>query len=357
MKRIAAVLLTGVLCVSALTGCGINKDEKAASMKNQTVTLGVANFMCRYQQAAMEDQYRMYLGSEKIWSQTLGGEETLEDNVKDSAMEQLHEMYTLQAHMDDYKITLSDDEKQKIKDTAAKFIEANSKDTLDEMGADQEIVEEVLTLYTIQGKMRTAIEAEADTSVSDEEANARGYSMVTIPTASHTDENGNQTEYTDEEKTGLKKDAQEMENELKKDGATLDSVAAAHGQEVTKGSYAADDTQLDENVRKELDALKEGETSGLIETDSALYFVRLDAETDKDATEQNRKTIINTRKTEKFQEVLEKWQKKDGWKVEKKALAKVEFRNSLTQQDPDASTENTENSEGAANTENAESTE
>lgn len=354
LKRIIAVMLAGALCVSALTGCGINKDAKAASMKGQTVTLGVANFMCRYQQATIEDQYKMYLGADEIWSQTLGGEDTLEDNVKDSAMEQLHTMYTLQAHMDDYKITLSDDEKQKIKDAATKFIEANSKDALDEMGANQEIVEEVLTLYTIQNKMRTAIEAEADTNVSDADANMRGYSMVMISTVSRVDENGEQIEFTEDEKTVLKYEAKQMETELKADGATLDSVAKAHSQEVTTGTYAADDTQLEENVRKELDALKEGETSGMIETDSAIYFVRLDAETDKEATEQNRQTIINTRKSEKYQEVLEKWQKKDGWKVDEKALAKIQFKNSLTQQDPNASTENTESTENTQNTENTE---
>jgi len=213
------------------------------------------------------------------------------------------------------------------------------------MGADQEIVEEVLTLYTIRSRMKKAIEAEADTNVSDEEANKRGYSMVKISTDSHTDENGTQTEYTEEEKAGLKEDAQKMEAELKEDGATLSGVAKAHNQEVTTGAYAADDTQLEEAVRKELDALKEGETSGLIETESALYFVKLDAETDEEATKQNRETIINTRKSEKYQEVLADWQKKDGWKVEEKALAKIVFKNSLTQTDPNAATENMESTQ------------
>lgn len=345
LKRIAAVILAGALCASAFTGCGINKDAKAASMKGQTVTLGVANFMCRYQQAALEDQYRMYLGNEEIWSQTLGGDSTIEDSVKDSAMEQLHEMYTLKAHMDDYKIEFTDEDKTAVEEAAKKFIEANSGDTLEEMGADQEIVEEVLTLYTIRSKMKKAIEAEADTNVSDEEANKRGYSMVKIATDSRTDENGTQTEYTDEEKAGLKEDARKMEAELKEDGATLSGVAKAHNQEVTTGAYAADDTQLEEAVRKELDALKEGETSGLIETESALYFVKLDAETDEEATKQNRETIINTRKSEKYQEVLEGWQKKDGWEVEEKALAKIVFKNSLTQTAPNAATENMESTQ------------
>ena len=46
------------------------------------------------------------------------------------------------------------------------------------------------------------------------------------------------------------------------------------------------------------------------------------------------------------------WQKKDGWKVNKKNVAKISFKNSLTQQDPNASTETQTSTE----TQNAEST-
>ena len=97
---------------------------------------------------------------------------------------------------------------------------------------------------------------------------------------------------------------------------------------------------------------KEGETSDVIETDSALYIVRLDSETDKDATEKNRQNIIDKRKSDHYNEVLEGWQKKDGWKVNKKNVAKISFKNSLTQQDPNASTETQTSTE----TQNAEST-
>ena len=62
---------------------------------------------------------------------------------------------------------------------------------------------------------------------------------------------------------------------------------------------------LDTSVKKALDDLKEGETSDVIETDSALYIVRLDSETDKDATEKNRQNIIDKRKSDLYNEVLE----------------------------------------------------
>ena len=56
-------------------------------------------------------------------------------------------------------------------------------------------------------------------------------------------------------------------------------------------------------------------------------------------------TGICQRKDDLYKKVLSGWQKDDGWKVVKKALAKIEFSNSLTQQDPNASTESEESTE------------
>lgn len=354
-KKVLAMILAGAICASALTGCGINKGAAAATMKDQTITMGMANFCCRFQQANIEDYYKSMMGAGQdtdIWSQDMyGNGTTMEDSVKDSVMEQLHEMYTLKAHMDDYKISLTADEKKSITEAAKKFIESNSSETLSEMTADQDTVEELLTLYTIQHKMKAAIEAEADTNVTDKEANERGYSMVTISTVSHQDVDGNTVDYTDDEKAQLKETAGKMVDEIAGDAESLDTVAEKYGYEVKKDAYAADDSALDEDVKKTLDGLKAGEVSGLIETDNALYIVRLDSETDKEATEKNKETIIEQRKTDHYNEVLEKWQKKDNWKVKEKNIEKISFKNSLTQKDPNASTETEASTEAETSTE------
>ena len=78
---------------------------------------------------------------------------------------------------------------------------------------------------------------------------------------------------------------------------------------------------------------------------SASFHIRIESDTDKDATEKNRQSIIDQRKDDLYKKVLSGWQKDDGWKVVKKALAKIEFSNSLTQQDPNASTESEESTE------------
>ena len=62
LKRFAALLLAGVLCTTAFTGCALNKNETVATLGDQEIKLGVANFMCRYQQARLEDAYKSYFG-------------------------------------------------------------------------------------------------------------------------------------------------------------------------------------------------------------------------------------------------------------------------------------------------------
>ena len=215
-KKITAFILAAALCATSISGCGINKDAKAASMNGQTVTLGVANFYCRYEQATMEDVYKAYLQTSDIWSKDISGNgTTLEETVKDQAMETLHEMYTLQAHMKDYNVELTDADKKAVKEAAQKFMDSNSKEAIKEMGATEDIVEEILTLYTVRDKMKDAIEADVDTKVSDDEANMRAYTMIKIATNGHTDENYQFVNYTDDEVAAIKKTASEMADELK----------------------------------------------------------------------------------------------------------------------------------------------
>ncbi|MCH5333819.1 MAG: peptidyl-prolyl cis-trans isomerase [Agathobacter sp.] len=407
-KRVIALLLAGMMCTSALAGCGkIDKSAVIASMEGVDVSMGVANFYCRFQQASSEDVYKLYFGDD-VWSQDLYGVGiTMEDMLKDSAMDAIHDLYTLKLHMDEYGVVLTEEEKAAIKEAAAAFIRDNSKKACREMGATESIVEEVLTLYTIQNKTRKAIEEKADVNVSDEEANMRGYTRLMIRTDYHTDENGSSVAYTEDEIAALKSTAQDIVNGLAEEGATLESLAAAHSLETTKEAYAtyeseaeddeesgdtenagddgdtentgdsedaentedgedAEDTEDGEDTENTEDdgntedggdaadsgdgnqedpvlaALKKlnvGETSGLIETDTALYIVRVDSDTDTEATEKNRASIIDQRKQDYYNEVMDAWQKEDDWYVDPDELAKIRFDQPLTIVNPNAGTQ------------------
>ena len=54
-KKLAALCMTGVITASMLSGCGINANQTVATMEGQTVTLGLVNFIARFQQAISDD--------------------------------------------------------------------------------------------------------------------------------------------------------------------------------------------------------------------------------------------------------------------------------------------------------------
>ena len=336
-KRWTALLLSGVMAASMLTGCGMNKNETVATFDETEVPLGVANFAARFLQATYDDFYVAYFG-EDVWSSDLyNNGTTMQDNIKDSVMQSLFDMYTLEAHMAEYDVELTEDDKAEIADTAAAFIADNSKDALDALGADEETVERYLTLATIQNRMHTAIIADADTNVTDEEANTSSYSYVKVSKQSHTDEDGNTVEYTDTELTLLGKTVGMFDMDAK--AGTLEDAAEQYDYTVSSGTFTADDSTLDEAVLTALQGLDEGEVSDVIDTDTDYYVVRLDEKTDADATETTRQNIISQRQSDLYDETLKGWEDEHDWTVKDSVWAKVTFDNLFTTTVQDTETE------------------
>ena len=237
--------------------------------------------------------------------------------------------------MADYDVTLTDDETAKIAEVAAQFMADNDDKAINALGATEDIVKEYLTLVTIQSKMRAAIIADADTNVSDADANTSAYSYVNVSKTSYKDADGNTQEYTDDEKAEL-----------------ADTVQKFHD--------AAADTTLDEEVLNALEGLKsEGELSDVVETDNYYYVLRLDEITDADATEEHRQEIISQRQSDLYNEVLQGWKDEAEWVLKDKVWDKVTFDNLFTT--TVESTETTETTESSttdnAVTENTEAVE
>ena len=338
-SRITALLLSGALAASMLTGCGdVDQNAVVATLDGEEISLGVANFAARLQQAQYDDFYVAYFG-ETVWSSDLyGNGTTMEDNIKDSILENVQAMYTLQAHAGEYGVTVSEEDKTAISEAAAAFLDANSKEALKALGATSDIVEEYLTLLTIQSRMYDAIIADADTIVSDEEANTSAYSYVRVSKSTYTDADGNSAAYTAEEQEALAGTFAEFVEEANAD--TLENVAESYGYTVSNGTFASDTTTLDEAVLTALQSLKsEGEISDVVDTEDYYYVLRLDQITDEEATESHRQSIIEDRQSKLYTEVLTGWEDASEWVVNEKVWATVSFDNLFTTTEPAAETE------------------
>ena len=324
-KRLAILMLAGIMAVSALTGCGkINDSQVVSTVDGDAITLGLANFYARMTQAQYETYYAGYLG-EDMWNNEASEGQTYEEYVKSNIIEQLQEMYLLEDHMEEYNVSLTDEEKAAISEAAKKFDETNDLDNKEKVSGTVENVERFLTLITINHKMEHAIEDTADKEVSDEEAAQKAMQYVCFSFDTE-DEEGNTTEMTDKEKEVLKKEAKEFAKGAKK---ADDFEAYATENEYTAQS-ATFDKEESSAIPNELavaaDELKEGEVTDVIETSDGYYVAKVTSLFDKDATEAKKETIIMQRKQEKYDEVVDGWKEKAEITLDEKAWAKVDFK-------------------------------
>lgn len=355
-KKFTALLLSGVMAASVLAGCGgIDKDAVVATLDGQEIKLGVANFAARLQQAQYDDFYTAYFG-EDVWnSDPYGNGATMQDNLKDSVIGSIEDMYVLKNHMDDYGVALSEEDQTAIKTAAADFMSVNTDDALEAMGATEDIVEEYLTLVTIQTRMREAIIVDADTNVSDEEANTSDYSYVVISKTSYKDADGNTVDYTEEEKADLADTVKKFQSAATT--VTLEDAADEFGYTVSTGSFASDNTTLDADVLAALQGLtEEGQVSDVVETDSSYYVLRLDTITDADKTEQHRQEIIGNRQSELYSKVLQGYKDEAEWVLNEKVWKTVTFDNLFTTTVESTETETVDSTEPAATEEQTETT-
>lgn len=322
-KRAGILLLAGLLAAGSLTGCGSLEDSDVVATVNDTdITAGVANFLARYTQAQYETYYAGYMGDD-MWSGEGEDGETYQDTVKDSILESLENMYLMEQHMDEYEVSLSDEEKNAIKEAASEFDSANGLSEKEKVSGSTDNVERVLELLTIQKKVQDAIEAGADTEVSDEEAAQKSMQYVVFPFTT-TDEEGNSVDLTDEEKEELKATAESFAAGAA-GAADFAAYAAQQGQTSQDATFDGETTTLPTQLVEAADALGEGETTGLVEGDNGYYVARVTSLLDREATDAKKQEIVSQRQQELLDDTIDGWREDADIEVHEKVWDKVDF--------------------------------
>ncbi len=412
-KRILAAGVCATMTMGLLTGCSSSTGKTVAKMGDAEITLGEAEFMLRYNQAKTQGYLGALFGEgSNVFQQDLTGSgQAYGVTMKESVMNDLKDMILMEQHMSDYNVELTDEEKAAIEETAKEFLAENSKDVLKALAATEETVTRVLTLYTIQSKMQTAIEADVDTEVSDDEAAQKSiqYVYFTIPeteseaedtteaesgseedtteavtdaaeesgetvaeteseTVSETEtaaeetseavsENGTEdaSEAVSENDTEEATEAETEESAEKKEtretaqsvidavlgGETLEDAVKAvdENKSVTDYSYGADEDTLNENLKNVADTLSDGEIAAEpVEGENGFYVVQMVSTFDREATDQKKEEIINDRKQELLNSVLEGWAT-DSFDIDEKVWDTVTFDDIITLKSTEAETE------------------
>ena len=308
MKACMKALVVAGLCVSmalGMVGCGsepMDGSQVVATVGEKEMTLGEANFLLRYQQVQTESYYESLLGITSLYEQDLYGRGTSYGyEFKNEVMGQLQEYYVVEEKAAEYGVVLTEEEKASITEAAAAFLAANDDYVKEQMTADQATVERVLTLMTIRSKVAAAVKAEADVTVTDEEAAQRGFSYITVSKGS------DDTALTEEEVQSYKEKLAAVAESVKA-GNAMDGAAVEQGMTAYAGTYGeGTDVYYAEDMIDALNGIKEGEVTEIIETESELYLATVTAELDEEATANRKETLISTAQTEYYNSLLETW--------------------------------------------------
>lgn len=323
-KRFMVLALAGVLAVSSFTGCGRLEDsEVVATVDGDDISAGLANFYARMTQAQYETWYAGYMG-DNMWASEAEEGKSYQDSVKDQIMEDLQNMYLMEDHMKDYDITISEEEEESIKEAARAFDEANGLEEKGKVSGSVDNVERLLELMTIRQKVGDAIRETADTEVSDEEAAQKAMEYVEFSYYT-TDEDGNSTPMTDEEKEALKEEAEKFAKGAKK-AKDFAAYAADKEYEVREATFDAEETMsIPAELAKAADELEEGGVTDVVENDNGLYVAKVTSLFDEEATEAEKQNIISQRKQEKYDEIIEEWRNDAEITVVEKVWKKIDF--------------------------------
>ncbi len=331
ITAVAAVLAAALL----MGGCAdkeLDASQVAATVGGEEITLGLANFAARLQQAEIETYYMAYLGTD-MWNQEMGEDgQTYEESIKESVLESLRNSIVIRDHAEEYGVALTEEEETAIQEAAAQFISDNAGNEkgLARMTATEDVVAEMLTLMTIEEKMYYEIAAEANIEISDEEAAQKAADYVFIANSSHTNDDGESVEYTEEEKEELRSQLQDIVDSAQETG---DFAAAAqeYDLEVSSATFGGDAvTALPDDVAAAADTLAVGEFTDIIDSGTAYYVAQLTSEFDQEATDARKDELKTEREMDYYDEKVAAWADEVEFTVYDDVWDQVTFASPLT---------------------------
>lgn len=369
--KIACGILASAILAGSFSGCGkLDGTQTVATVDGEKVTLGLANYIVRDQQAQMESYYQMMaqsygmdMSTMQIWDEKTEDGKTIGESTKDDAMETIHTLYAMKSHADEYDVTISEEEKSKIDEAAKSFMEANSAETLEKLAVSEGDIVTYLELLTYRQKLHDPMVADVDQEESEKEANQSTVSVVKFSTAgTEKDDEGNTIELTEEEKKAKKEQAQQLLDKLKASENVAEADMDAMAQEIDENLYAytpsfttagSENDTLEQSVINAVANLEDGQlVQEVVEGVDAYYVVRLDKKLDEEATANKKESIISEREQEQYDELVEDWTKDSKLKVEKNVWKKVEVTDSVSfQYKPAEQSEPEEGSEDAGSEE------
>ena len=277
------------ICVLLLVGLGVCKMGKVVVntdiMNNEVFR--IREEICTLPQARViltnyQNMYATMYGID-LWEREFQGND-LETYVKELTISRLAQIMAMDYLAQDREISLTREEKAKIKKAAEDYFSSLNDTEKEYMQVKQGDIEKLYTRYGLANKLYTFLTQGVNDEVSDEEARVMEAQQIFV---------------SDKNK------AKEVQQQLKEGGDFL-SVANLYNEasetEVSFGKY-----DVVQEVAREAFSLENDQVSGKIKTENGFYSIKCINHYNQEKTDANKSVILENRRKEAFDDVYQEF--------------------------------------------------
>ncbi|MCC8081258.1 MAG: peptidyl-prolyl cis-trans isomerase [Lachnospiraceae bacterium] len=218
-----------------------------------------------------QKEYSSFYGID-LWEHDSDTSESLEQYIRDMAVSQLAEIYTLYVIAGEREMELTEDEKVQAAAAAAEYMASLAEDELDYIGATESEVEALYEKYLLAHRLYTSLTEDVSSEVSDDEARVMDLKQICVS----------------EEET-----AEQLLEQLD-GGADFSSLAESYNESGTSDLQVSRMTYSDA-VTEILFSMNTGEYSEVIGIDDSYYIFYCVDYFNEALTEENKANVVSQR--------------------------------------------------------------
>lgn len=293
MKKKATLILLCIIMLISLYGCSFGKTKvvwtggfasnQVFKMDGEVCTIGEINII-------MANYRNLYLDSygKELWNRSASASEySLEEYLKDTALNQLSKMTCMTLLAKERKVQLSSSEKEQVEEASAQYYDSLSKAEISELKVSKDEIIDLYEKYALSSKLYSVLTVGVNEEVSDDDARIMQVMQIVVSSSSK---------------------ANKISDKLAQ-GTDFTSLANLYNEQQQIETFVSR-TDVPSSVEKVLFTMDNNQVSPCIEADKKYYFYKVLNKFDKEKTDANKVVIVQDRARTAFDNVYEDYSQK-----------------------------------------------
>lgn len=292
-----------ILCLMLFTGCkkeypkivlysGLGKNEVFRIEKMNCLLPEMMIYL-----TATQNRYESVYGKQ-IWEANLEGI-TMEQNMKEMVLAQISQMKAMNLLAEEENVTLTKEEKEKVKKAAEEFYTSLSEEEREVLKVEKNMIEKMYQEYAVANKLYYHVVRDINPEVSDDEARTITVEHILVKTYS-LNEKGERIPFSQVKKKKAYEKIIEAEARIK-EGEDFGKLAEEYNEDIQR-SYSFRKGEMNLDFETTAFNLGKDEISNIIETEQGYHIIKCISTFDQEQTDANKIIIVEKKKEEVFDE-------------------------------------------------------